>query len=361
MSLSPLSLSHSHTLSMNTNAVSGPTSHPPIFFAGMGGRGETEQFQLSILPHEVGSAWLAATPMPFFPPAEQYWWYCALPLQQCLTCVSGVWFLTRVERKKDVCACCFFSFSITPSFFFCHLDGKSFLGGEKEESRRQPGKGNNWQQPIPPSTHRLETTEATGVFAFIFRFLFFFFLIALLGGALPFHLLALSVLCLLIYFAIYLVNNFFCLWARQGGRERQRDREKEDGDFFFLAPFILFFFPLLPFIHSFLLSSPFVSLPAFLSLCSPRSLLPQPPPFFLLPPTPPLQSLSTRNFGYFLTPPVLFLKFFYFFALNSSSRVILIGLLVFSIYAFFTFVPFSYFPPFSFFLPPSYASFLADS
>ncbi len=59
--------------------------------------------------------------------------------------------------------------------------------------------------------YRLETTEATGVFAFIFRFLFFFFLIALLGGALPFHLLALSVLCLLIYFAIYLVNNFFYL------------------------------------------------------------------------------------------------------------------------------------------------------
>ena len=94
---------------------------------------------------------------------------------------------------------------------FCHLDGKSFLGREKEESRRQPGKGNNWQQPKPPSTYRLETTEATGVFAFIFRFLFFFFLIALLGGALPFHLLALSVLCLLIYFAIYLVNNFFYL------------------------------------------------------------------------------------------------------------------------------------------------------
>lgn len=264
------------------------------------------------------------------------------------------------EKEGRLCLLLFFFFYY-PLLFFCHLDGKSFLGGEKEESRRQPGKGNNWQQPIPPSTHRLETTEATGVFAFIFRFLFFFFLIALLGGALPFHLLALSVLCLLIYFAIYLVNNFFCLWARQGGRERQRDREKEDGDFFFLAPFILFFFPLLPFIHSFLLSSPFVSLPAFLSLCSPRSLLPQPPPFFLLSPTPPLQSLSTRNFGYFLTPPVLFLNFFYFFALNSSSRVILIGLLVFSIYAFFTFVPFSYFPPFSFFLPPSYASFLADS
>lgn len=110
---------------------------------------------------------------------------------------------------------------------FCHLDGKSFLAGEREASRRKPGKGNNWQQPIPPSTCRLETTEATGVFAFIFRFLFFFFLIALLGGALSFHLLALSVLCLLIYFAIYLVNNFFYLWARQGEKEKQRDREKE--------------------------------------------------------------------------------------------------------------------------------------
>lgn len=93
----------------------------------------------------------------------------------------------------------------------CHLDGKSFLGGGTEDSRRQPGKGKNWHPPFPFSTDRLETTEATGVFAFIFRFLFFFFLIALLGGALPFHLLALSVLCLLIYFAIYLVNNFFYL------------------------------------------------------------------------------------------------------------------------------------------------------
>lgn len=302
----PLSLSHSHTLSMNTNAVSGPTSHPPIFFAGMGGRGETEQFQLSILPHEVGSAWLAATPMPFF---SSRWAIlvilCVATATMSNLCEWRVISDQSWEKEGRLCLLLFFFFYY-PLLFFCHLDGKSFLGGEKEESRRQPGKGNNWQQPIPPSTHRLETTEATGVFAFIFRFLFFFFLIALLGGALPFHLLALSVLCLLIYFAIYLVNNFFCLWARQGGRERQRDREKEDGDFFFLAPFILFFSPLLPFIHSFLLSSPFVSLPAFLSLCSPCSLLPPPPPFFLLPRTPPLQSLSTRNFGYFLTPPVLF-------------------------------------------------------
>ncbi|CAB1449897.1 unnamed protein product [Pleuronectes platessa] len=51
------------------------------------------------------------------------------------------------EEEEDICGS-------------CHLDGKSFLGGETaEESRRQPGKG---QQPVPPSTDRLETTEATG-------------------------------------------------------------------------------------------------------------------------------------------------------------------------------------------------------
>lgn len=90
----------------------------------------------------------------------------------------------------------------------CHLDGKGFLGAETQAASRRGTAGGSRS---PPSALRLEATEATGVFAFIFRFLFFFFLIALLGGALPFHLLALSVLCLLIYFAIYLVNNFFYL------------------------------------------------------------------------------------------------------------------------------------------------------
>lgn len=65
-----LSLSHSHTLSMNTNAVSGPTSHPPIFLQEWAGEGR-QQFQLSILSHEVGSAWLAATPLPFF--SSSHW------------------------------------------------------------------------------------------------------------------------------------------------------------------------------------------------------------------------------------------------------------------------------------------------
>lgn len=360
MSLSPLSLSHSHTLSMNTNAVSGPTSHPPIFFAGMGGRGETEQFQLSILPHEVGSAWLAATPMPFFLPAEQYWWYCALPLQQCLTCVSGVWFLTRVERKKDVCACCFFSFSITPSFFFVIWMGSLFWEERKKKAEGSRGRGTtgNSQSPLPHTDWRQRRPLEYLLLSFVFCSFF--------SSSRCWEVLCLSI-CSLSRSSVFLSISPFTwstissVYERDKEGERGRGTEKKRTGIFFLAPFILFFFPLLPFIHSFLLSSPFVSLPAFLSLCSPRSLLPQPPPFFLLPPTPPLQSLSTRNFGYFLTPPVLFLKIFYFFALNSSSRVILIGLLVFSIYAFFTFVPFSYFPPFSFFLPPSYASFLADS
>lgn len=60
------SLSLPRSLSMNTNATRGPTSSPhSSFFAGLGGRGETEQFQLSILPHEAGSARLAAAPVSF--------------------------------------------------------------------------------------------------------------------------------------------------------------------------------------------------------------------------------------------------------------------------------------------------------
>ena len=93
-----------------------------------------------------------------------------------------------------------------------NLNGKSFLGGGRGDTSRQSGRGNNWLLPIPPfHSQTTGKTEATAVFAFFFRFLFFFFLIALLGGALSFHLLALSVLCLFIYFSIYLVYNFFYL------------------------------------------------------------------------------------------------------------------------------------------------------
>lgn len=167
---------------------------------------------------------------------------------------------------------------------------------KKAEGSRGRGTTGNSQSPLPHIDWRQRRPLE---YLLIFRFLFFFFLIALLGGALPFHLLALSVLCLLIYFAIYLVNNFFYLWARQGGRERQRDREKEkekeEGDFFY--PLYSLFSP---FIHS-----PFplhcCHFQPFLSLCSPRSLLPSPAPSSS---SPPLHSLSTLTLATFLTPPV---------------------------------------------------------
>ena len=78
---------------------------------------------------------------------------------------------------------------------------------------------------------------------------------------------------------------------KEGEREaeRQRKRERERGGGFFWPPLFSLFFPL-PFIHS-----PFplhrYHFQPFLSLCSPRSLLPSPPPSvssLLLLPTAPL-------------------------------------------------------------------------
>lgn len=251
MSLSPLSLSHSHTLSMNTNAVSGPTSHPPIFFAGMGGRGETEQFQLSILPHEVGSAWLAATPMPFFPPAEQYWWYCALPLQQCLTCVSGVWFLTRVERKKDVCACCFFSFSITPSFFFVIWMGSLFWEERKKKAEGSRGRGTtgNSQSPLPHTDWRQRRPLEYLLLSFVFCSFF--------SSSRCWEVLCLSI-CSLSRSSVFLSISPFTwstissVYERDKEGERGRGTEKKRTGIFFFWPLLSSFFP--PSSPSFILS-----------------------------------------------------------------------------------------------------------
>lgn len=74
---------------------------------------------------------------------------------------------------------------------------------------------------------------------------------------------------------------------KEGEREaeRQRKRERERGGGFFLAPFILSFFP--PTFHSFSLPSPSLSLPALSIPVQPTL----PPPFTaslrLLPPPPP--------------------------------------------------------------------------
>lgn len=256
MSLSPLSLSHSHTLSMNTNAVNGPTSHPPIFFAGMGGRGETEQFQLSILPHEVGSAWLAATPMPFFPPAEQYWWYCALPLQQCLTCVSGVWFLTRVERKKDVCACCFFSFSITPSFFLSS-GWEVFFGRRERRKQKAAGEGEQLATANPP--FHTQTGDNGGHWSICFYLSFFvlFFPHRAAGRCFAFPF-ARSLGPLSSYLFRHLPGQQFLLFMSETRREREAEGQRKRGrGFFFFGPFYPLFFPPPP-LHSFF--------PAFLSI-----------------------------------------------------------------------------------------------
>lgn len=84
---------------------------------------------------------------------------------------------------------------------------------------------------------------------------------------------------------------------KEGERGRETERKRKRTESLFLPPLCLLFFPS-PF-HSFFLSSPSLSLPAFSISVQPT--LPPPP---LSCSSPPLHSLSTRNFGYFLTPPV---------------------------------------------------------
>lgn len=81
---------------------------------------------------------------------------------------------------------------------------------------------------------------------------------------------------------------------KEGERGRETERKRKRRGIFFLPPLFSFLPP--PFIHS-----PFplhrYHFQPFLSLCSPRSLLPSPPSSSSS--SPPLHSLSTPNFGYF--------------------------------------------------------------
>lgn len=91
-------------------------------------------------------------------------------------------------------------------------------GGQTEDNRRLTS-CREWgihltDLPSLASLNRAKT-EGFGVFHFFFRFIFFLFLIAVLGGASSFHIVSLSFICLLIYFSIYLVYNFLYLWVRE--------------------------------------------------------------------------------------------------------------------------------------------------
>lgn len=83
------------------------------------------------------------------------------------------------------------------------------------------------------------------------------------------------------------------------GRETEKKRNRKRRGIFFLP---LLSSPPPSFIHSFFPLHCYHFQP-FLSLCNPRSLLPSPPPSSSSSSLP-LHSLSTRNFGYFLNPPV---------------------------------------------------------
>lgn len=96
-------------------------------------------------------------------------------------------------------------------------------GGEEDwsvaERERNRERGDKTERPpfLLTSLNRAKT-EGFGVFNFFFRFIFFLFLIAVLGGASSFHIVSLSVICLLIYFSIYVVYNFLYpwMWERRG-------------------------------------------------------------------------------------------------------------------------------------------------
>lgn len=88
---------------------------------------------------------------------------------------------------------------------------------------------------------------------------------------------------------------------KEGERDRETEKKRKRTGIF--SPLLSSsFFP--PPIHSFFLPFPLLSLPAFSIPVQPTLPPSSTSPLF---PLPPLQSLSTRNFGYFLTPPALFL------------------------------------------------------
>lgn len=212
------------------------------------------------------------------------------------------------EKEGRLCLLLFFFFYYP--LLFWSSGWEVFFGRRERRKQKAAGEGEQLATANPP--FHTQTGDNGGHWSICFYLSFFvlFFPHRAAGRCFAFPF-ARSLGPLSSYLFRHLPGQQFLLFMSETRRDREAEGQRKRGrGFFFLGPFYPLFSPLLPFIHSFLLSSPFVSLPAFLSLCSPRSLLPQPPPLFLLPPTPPLQSLSTRNFGYFLTPPVLFLIFF---------------------------------------------------
>lgn len=180
---------------------------------------------------------------------------------------------------------------------------------KKAEGSRGRGTTGNSQSPLPHSDWRQRRPLEYLLLSFVFCS---FFSSSRCWEVLYLSICSLSRSSVFLSISPFTWSTISSVYERDKEGERGRGTEKKRTGIFFFWPLLSSFFS--PSSPSFILSCfPLHSyhFQPFLSLCSPRSLLPPPPPFFLLPPTPPLQSLSTRNFGYFLTPPVLFLIFLF--------------------------------------------------
>lgn len=216
-----------------------------------------------------------------------------LLLQQCLTCVSGTSYQTRAERArergKDICGC------------FLSSGWEVFFGRRDRRKQKAAGEGEQLATANPP--FHIQTGDNGGHWSICFYLSFFvlFFPHRAAGRCFAFSF-ACSLGPLSSHLFRHLPGQQFLLFMSQTRREREaeRQRKRERGRrVVFLTPpppFVFFFSS--PF-HSFFLSSPSLSLPAFSISVQPT--LPPPPPSCS---SPPLHSLSTRNFGYFLTPPL---------------------------------------------------------
>lgn len=195
------------------------------------------------------------------------------------------------ERGKDICAC------------FLSSGWEVFFGRRERRKQKAAGEGEQLAKANPP--FHIETGDNGGHWSICFYLSFFvlFFPHRATGRCFTFSF-ACSLGPLSSHLFRHLPGQQFPLFMSQTKREReaerQRKREIERGGGFFFCPF----YPLPPpsFIHSFFPLHCYHFQP-FLSLCNPRSLLPSPPPSSSSSSLP-LHSLSTRNFGYFLNPPV---------------------------------------------------------
>lgn len=173
----------------------------------------------------------------------------------------------------------------------CHLDGKTFLGGEREEISRGRGATGNSQSPLPHTDWRQRRPLEYLLLSFVFCS---FFSSSRCWEVLCLFICSLSRSSVFSSISPFTWSTISAIYEpdKEGERGRETERKrKRRGNFFcllFWPPFILFspphtttlFIPHLP--------SPSIAITSSLPLCSPRSLLPFAPLHPPLLPTTPL-------------------------------------------------------------------------